>query len=1107
MSESRDWTDCGFWKVLEARKDDHAQACWTTLRRIMPKIQTILTSGGTSPKDFTLHDADHSIRVAQRMQEIVGESIGALSDFEISLLILAAYLHDIGMTPELKRVDAHYIYLLTGDRKGLTDDEINDFQTWLDDGAYQIIPPISDTAPSPEHLELAREVLTYYCRHRHNDWSADWIRMNLQREPLGNYNGWVEDLILLCQSHHFGVDRLKSHAFEPRWVGTPAVAVNLRFLALTLRIADILEFDPERTPDVILKHRDVSPDSQIYWWKDKEISLKMSGETIVITARPSSARIHKAIEEMVSAIDTELALCKKLSEESPLGAIAGAPSPLSYKWAWPPTVHADIAPREGTYEYIDGAFRPDTKKLLSLLSGTALYRSPLHAVRELVQNAFDAVGERIAYMKLNQPNPASATLAGQLAEQHRVSLQLEIDGGDAYLVCTDNGIGMTKAIIRDRVLVSGSGPRHDVRNLDRLCKSAGFQLGRSGQFGIGILSYFMIAKSIEIETRRAQEAPDSESAAWHFGTEGVGSFGELRKLRGKPPGTRVRLRLTPEIHNNLVEWYGALRRYLEELLVYCPCEFHFGSPLPACEPLDLKPGWSPRDLDGDAFMGLEVRNETDEAKTLHLVSSAERDRRLAAKREIDELKQEYISRLRWRSEEGVLSDSSAQYKIHIPYFELVGGASLAFLRPGVKDKTLAIHRFLNGTHHRPNGGTEEAWKGMAVYRSGPKDFLSEHWGGPHNNAFLRINWLSEEAGKITASRDGFVDRKSRNEQWSEIEAHRKRILDRVLEEFKDSEYAWLNVCISRRSLVSPKHFRWLTDEENQDAAEEQSDQLRWSEIRFPAVSRSAFGYVFPNRFETKSGFALNNRSVCVVPWSVPAPSSDSELSAVGWNTSRIPPDRVVQLERGWPFSMAPIWLRRPRTLLEFGWLESKFPPQWKELCGAYFEWYAGKNEAGIVWNRSHALVKKANAQAWVWCEETFRESIDPIPHREELLSESSKAASWLLRCISRDSSKIWEGLPERDPKFLPELFGLLFQGKSRHESLRVMFWVEDPATSSRLRVIKTGHWEAIKDNVGQYLPTPPIDWRIIRLHEAILARHNSEQTPSTKAGQRKPKGK
>ena len=34
----------------------------------MPSIQTVLASGGTSPKDFTLHDEGHSFRVAERMR-------------------------------------------------------------------------------------------------------------------------------------------------------------------------------------------------------------------------------------------------------------------------------------------------------------------------------------------------------------------------------------------------------------------------------------------------------------------------------------------------------------------------------------------------------------------------------------------------------------------------------------------------------------------------------------------------------------------------------------------------------------------------------------------------------------------------------------------------------------------------------------------------------------------------------------------------------------------------------------------------------------------------------------------------------------------------------
>lgn len=123
MSDIHDWTDSRLWRALEECQDPHAEACRTTLHQIMPDIQSVLVSGGTAPKDFTLHDAGHSFRVARNMFEIARESMPILSSYELLLLFLAAYLHDIGMTPEYRKVNGHYGYLLTGDVSTLTDEE------------------------------------------------------------------------------------------------------------------------------------------------------------------------------------------------------------------------------------------------------------------------------------------------------------------------------------------------------------------------------------------------------------------------------------------------------------------------------------------------------------------------------------------------------------------------------------------------------------------------------------------------------------------------------------------------------------------------------------------------------------------------------------------------------------------------------------------------------------------------------------------------------------------------------------------------------------------------------------------------------------------------
>ena len=79
----------------------------------------------------------------------------------------------------------------------------------------------------------------------------------------------------------------------------------------------------------------------------------------------------------------------------------------------------------------------------------------------------DAVREQIAYVRLAQQNPSDPTLEHTLGNLHRVNLRVEPYDDGLALICSDNGIGMTKSIIKDHLLVSGSARRHDVLNLER----------------------------------------------------------------------------------------------------------------------------------------------------------------------------------------------------------------------------------------------------------------------------------------------------------------------------------------------------------------------------------------------------------------------------------------------------------------------------------------------------------------------------------------------------------------------------------------------------------------------------------------------------------------
>ena len=68
-----DWKKTQVWQRLTKIKNDEGERVRSFLLNnfCMDRIEKILNTGGTSPKDFTLHDADHSYRVVERMWELI----------------------------------------------------------------------------------------------------------------------------------------------------------------------------------------------------------------------------------------------------------------------------------------------------------------------------------------------------------------------------------------------------------------------------------------------------------------------------------------------------------------------------------------------------------------------------------------------------------------------------------------------------------------------------------------------------------------------------------------------------------------------------------------------------------------------------------------------------------------------------------------------------------------------------------------------------------------------------------------------------------------------------------------------------------------------------
>jgi hypothetical protein len=1073
--ELSNWSETALWKMLKEKGSAESASVVATLNNSMPDIQRVLAQGGTAQTDFTLHDSQHSFRVAERMASLIpSDVLPKLSTYEWALLILSAYLHDIGMTPEQHKVSKT---------------EIDELQEWLDDAGYDIVPPLSKNPTSPDILRLANELITHYCRFRHNDWSESWIRKNLAGQKLATYMNWIDDLVVLCRSHHEDYHDLIEGRFNPRFVGTPASMVHLRYLAVALRVADILEFDPERTPEVILRHRKISPGSLIYWWKDHYISIVQENNRLLVSARPENAQFHHAIETMVNDIDRELQLSRMLADVTHFEKCPGLTNDLPHRWDLVASVHRDIKPEEDTYEYIDGAFRPDTKRLLELLSGVELYGTPFAAVRELLQNAFDAVKEQIAHQRLAQMNPTGPQLERKLADLHRVDLKFERLADGYSLTCTDTGVGMTKAIIRDHLLVSGAAQRHDILELERRCKEKGFLLGRTGQFGIGVLSYFMLAERVSILTRRAQEPGDSDGNAWSFETEGVGYFGELRAEANRQIGTEVRLHLRSElVGDNPESWYQKFVEYLQGILIHLPCQLSLQSNLSACPKIQFNAGWVLQRAGIETIMSEDFESAAEERSIrskeitpLHLLPSTKLQEYEDKERHIEEVSSEMLGCLRWLSREGQLPNDLGHFRFHLPYFELHGGKSLAFLRciKQTDHNEVIINRIGEGYAYVPRldgyrrPSYQSAWKGVRV----------GHQNRSRSGVIVEINWQSPAAGKIKVSRDEFVfsDIGKKALEW--LDQTIGSVIQTFLHSNEKSLYARLSYAINYREGASTKGpLNWLHVERIAG-----SNDLRasWKPVSFPAISSTAFMYSkIPDR-----PILWRKKRVCTIR-SVGGPKDDDHYDGIAWNRSTTRPDRVVALDEFGGTSLVALWTRRTdaRPSVVVPGYVCSFPPKWKTLCGVTFERFFGANGGRTFWNPRHRVLRAVDEAGAQWCKDRFETTLDPRSAKDTLLANQSYAAAWVIFVIEKRERDIWEGLVEREPQFLLSVWQLLFGVNHKLNSEPVCFWVEE-RHQSRLHVVSPISWqvyggggygESSEENqaIRRYLPNPGPEWRL-----------------------------
>ena len=234
-------------------------------------------------------------------------------------------------------------------------------------------------------------IITEYIRTTHSMRAREIIATYWDGKIVYQDTDMTEDLASICFSHNEDYTYLLN--METIKVCGQDTYLCIPFVATILRLADIIDFDPKRTPFVLFSHLAVkNPVSLLEWKKHQSINAwTISSKKLIFSAQCEHPAIEAAILAFCNQIDEELrngtVILSNLSDD-------GMDIDMEiYKIPLPPQVDRrkiqakkNIITGKPIYRYHDTKFSLSKKQIIDLLMGTKLYGKPEVALRELLQN-------------------------------------------------------------------------------------------------------------------------------------------------------------------------------------------------------------------------------------------------------------------------------------------------------------------------------------------------------------------------------------------------------------------------------------------------------------------------------------------------------------------------------------------------------------------------------------------------------------------------------------------------------------------------------------------------------------------------------------------------
>jgi hypothetical protein len=519
------------------QKDPDLLALLQSIRQIV--VDYAQTSIRTIPT-YT----DHTVKHMDALWQVAGQVLSAaevegLNPAEVFLLGVGFYLHDIGMA-----------YAATQD--GIDRIKASDAYRSFISG----IAPDDRDKPATIATGVAIAV-----RQLHADAAMD-LSVNEIPGSGGYYifpikadrDLWGQTCGQIASSHHWTIADLDAIFGRQREAPLPGGRkADLFYVAACLRLIDYAHINRDRASSMDRAFRaPLGADSLKHWIAQEHIDGPQRDKADYLIYRGANpiANVDAwwLFYEMIVGLDAEIRTVTR--------ALDGAS--YDYKRLTLKGVRGSSSPEEATVYIRPAGFLPievnlktgSIEKLVELLAGETLYGpNPMAAIRELVQNARDAVALKSEVVV----SPAERT-----ALALPISVNLQTATSPSVLEVLDYGIGMTKVVMTDYLISIASN--YWVTQFHKDFPAVALRFKSAGKFGIGFLSVFMLGNEVVVESNRLGDE------RYRLTLRGVGRRGELQKIKSPSgSGTSIRIKVNKAALEQIKDLDTLLRLYAPAL--------------------------------------------------------------------------------------------------------------------------------------------------------------------------------------------------------------------------------------------------------------------------------------------------------------------------------------------------------------------------------------------------------------------------------------------------------------------------------------------------------------------------------------------------------------